>query len=178
MLWKAQAIITIISFHLAIHWNSSFAVACYYWLIPHLLVHNNFILQFLNSLLLFHKVIISFNFHAIHSSINIWQSTNGVCFVRVASSSKSDSWQQLANKHTNYAYLTFWASIQSIYFCIASSFDMPTNSPNQTTILPFKAFQAFHFALSYPSLQENPTYSQREDSRGRNVAISNSGLLG
>ena len=131
MLWKAQAIITIISFHLAIHWNSSFAVACYYWLIPHLLVHNNFILQFLNSLLLFHKVIISFNFHAIHSSINIWQSTNGVCFVRVASSNKSDSWQQLANKHTNYAYLTFWASIQSIYFCIASSFDMPTNSPNQ-----------------------------------------------
>ena len=41
------------------------------------------------------------------------------------------------NKQLHYAYFTFCASMQSMYFCIASS--LP---------IPFKAFQAFHFAFS------------------------------
>lgn len=66
--------------------------------------------------------------------------------------------------------------MQSMYFCIASSFDIPT--PYSTVQgKPFSAFHAFHFAFSYAVIQCRRPYSEVEHARSRDIAVTDGSLL-
>ena len=66
--------------------------------------------------------------------------------------------------------------MQSMYFCIASSFDIPT--PYSTVQgKPFNVFHAFHFAFSYAVIHCRRPYSEVEHARSRDIAVADGSLL-
>lgn len=111
-----------------------------------------------------------------------WISSNSVryshflCTENTIVRSREPSKKHSFNKQPHYAYFTFCASMQSMYFCIASSLPIPTSLPSS----PYQTFQGipcipFRLLLCFKHMQY--PYSKSKDTRRWNVAITDRSLL-
>lgn len=80
------------------------------------------------------------------------------------------------NKQSHYAYFTFCASMQSMYFCIASSLPIPTSLPS-SPCQTFQGIPSIPFCLLLCLKHMQYPYSKSKDTRRWNVAITDRSLL-
>ena len=90
--------------------------------------------------------------------------------------SREPSLKHSFNKQSHYAYFTFCASMQSMYFCIASSLPIPTSLPS-SPCQTFQGIPSIPFCLLLCLKHMQYPYSKSKDTRRWNVAITDRSLL-